>query len=99
MEAVGGVVEDGEDCVGGVFVAEARVVLVGEVKAPGEGEGGAGHVGLAPELPQDRPVLAGDLVDGGGVAGGDEVVAGRVFVNGIDVEVVPGVGGVEARSR
>ena len=52
--------------------------------------------GFATKLPEDGAVLAGDLIDGAGVAGGDEVVARGVFVNGIDVEVVPRLGGVKA---
>jgi hypothetical protein len=94
VEAGGGVVEEGEDCRGGVLVAHARVVLVGEVEAGPEGEGG--RAVRAAELPDDGPVRAGDVVDGGRVARGDEIVAGRVFVDRVDVEVVPGQGGVEA---
>jgi len=96
MKAVGGVVEDGRDGRYSVLVAEARVVLVGEIQAVGEGEGGG--VGVT-ELPEDGTIGAGDFVDGGGVASGDEVVAGVVFVDRIDVEVVPGEGGVKASAR
>jgi hypothetical protein len=97
MKAVGGVVEDGKDGRYSVLVAEARVVLVGEIQAVGEGEGGGG-VGFA-ESPEDGTIGAGDFVDGGGVGSGDEVVAGVVFVDRIDVEVVPGEGGVKAGAR
>ena len=96
METIGCVVEEAEDGGRGVFVDEARVVLVREVEAIGEGEGGGGAVGFADKLPKDGAVLARDLVDGAGVAGGDEVVACGVFVNRVDVEVVPWLGGVEA---
>jgi hypothetical protein len=94
MKAVGGVVEDGKDGRYSVLVAEARVVLVGEIQAVGEVEGGGG-VAVA-DLPEDGTVGAGNFVDCGGVASGDEVVAGVVFVDRIDVEVVPGEGGVKA---
>lgn len=97
MKAVGSVVEDSKDGRRSVLVAEARVVLVGEIQAVGEGEGGGG-IGAA-ELPEDGTIGAGDFVDGGGVAGGDEVVAGVVFVDRVDVEVVPREGGVKARAR
>ena len=50
---------------------------------------------LAVEAPNDVAGGAVDLADGAGVASGDEVVAQSVFVNGVDVEVVPGVRGVE----
>lgn len=50
---------------------------------------------LAVEAPNDVAGGAVDLADGAGVASGDEVVAQSVFVNGADVEVVPGVRGVE----
>ena len=96
-KAVGGVVEDGKDGRYSVLVAEARVVLVGEVQAVGEGERGGG-IGAA-ELPEGDAIGAGDFVDGGGVASGDEVVAGIVFVDRVNVEVVPGEGGVESRAR
>jgi hypothetical protein len=48
------------------------------------------------EAPDDGAVGAVYLVDGAGVAGGDEVVARGVLVDAVDVEVVPGVGGVVA---
>ena len=44
----------------------------------------------ATKLPQDCAVLTGDLVNGASVTCGDEVVTGSVFVDGVDVEVVPG---------
>lgn len=69
MKAVGGVVEDNKDDRCSVLVAEARVVLVGEIQAVGEGEGGGG-VGAA-ELPEGDAISAGDFVDGGGVASGE----------------------------
>lgn len=53
---------------------------------------------LPAQSPDDlagRPV---DFVHRTGIARGDEVVAIAVFVDGVDVEVVPGVGGVVARA-
>lgn len=48
------------------------------------------------ETPDQRTSCGVDLVDGVGVAGGDEVGAGGVFVDGVDVEIIPGVGTVVA---
>ena len=77
MKAVGGVVEDNKDDRCSVLVAEARVVLVGEIQAVGEGEGGGG-VGAA-ELPEDGAISTGDFVDGGGCGERRESVAGVVL--------------------
>ena len=93
MKDVGGVVEDDKDGRCSVLVAEARVLLVGEIQGLDEGEGGGG-VG-AVELLESGAIGARDFVDGGGVARGDEVVASVVFVDRVDVEVVPREGGTE----
>lgn len=88
------VVVNGNDLLLAVLGAAqvARVVLEGELDALSELEVG----GLAAELPEDFAGAAVDLVGGVGVAGGDEVVALVVLVDAVDVEVVPGVGGVVA---
>lgn len=68
------------------MVLEAELHVVAELE-----------VGLcAAEAPDDFAGGAVDFVYGAGVARGDEVVALAVFVDGVDVEVVPGIGGVVA---
>lgn len=69
-----------------------RVMLEAELHVVAELEVGF----CAAEAPDDFAGGAVDFVHGAGVARGDEVVALAVFVNGVDVEVVPGVGGVVA---
>lgn len=49
---------------------------------------------LATELPDDDACAAIDLIDCVGVTCGDEVVPFGILVDAVDVEVVPGVGGV-----
>lgn len=51
---------------------------------------------LPAQSPDDLARGPVDLVHRAGIARGDEVVAVAVFVDGVDVEVVPGVGGVVA---
>ena len=63
-----------------IFVAEAGVVLVREVEAGFESEGGGGGVWLTAELPEDRAVASGDFVDGAAVAGRNEAVTSRIFI-------------------
>lgn len=53
---------------------------------------------LPAQSPDDLARGPVDLVHGAGVARGDEVVAVAIFVDGVDVEVVPGIGGVVARA-
>ena len=53
---------------------------------------------LPAQSPDDLARCTVDFVHGAGIARRDEVVAIAVFVNGVDVEVVPGVGGVVARA-
>jgi len=88
---MGRVVVQGDDLFISVLRDEACVVLEAELDALTELKVGF----LAVEAPNDVAGGAVDLVDGAGVAGGYEVVTRGVFVNGVDVEVVPGVGGVE----
>src|SRR5262245_40917259 len=51
---------------------------------------------LAAEPPEDRAGLAAELVDRARVARRDEVVAGRLLLDGVDVEVVVRVAGRRA---
>src|SRR5215218_2728790 len=80
MKDCGAVIEDGD---GAVFLAPSVVL---------EGESGAStHLEvtlLAAEAPNDLTAFAVDLVDGGGIASGDEEVVIVVYVYGVDVEVV-----------
>lgn len=71
---------------------EARVVLEAEGRVGTEGEGRL----LAVQPPQDLAGAAGDFVHRARVPRGDDVVAVGVFVDAVDVEVVPGVGRVVA---
>lgn len=68
---------------------EAKVDAVPELE-------GAVFAGKAPD---NGPVGPVDLVDRASVAGGDEVVPVGVFVDAVDVEVVPSVGAVVSRAR
>lgn len=78
-----------------IFLAEpARVVLEAELGAVGHFEVAA----VAVEAPDDATVGAVDLVHGAGVAGRDEVVALGIFVDAVDVEVVPRIRRVVARA-
>jgi hypothetical protein len=61
-------------------------VLVAEGDVVGDREGGV----LATDRPEDVAGVARDVVDGGGVAAADEVVALRGLDGGVDVEVVVG---------
>jgi hypothetical protein len=94
LGAVGGVVEEGDDFDVVVLGEEAGVVPEAEGGVGGEGKGAA----LAVQTPDDAAVGAVDFEEGAGVARGDEVVAGGVLCDAVDVEVVPGVGGVVARA-
>src|SRR5919107_4895343 len=74
------VVEDGD---GAILLPSGIVLPVGAGALP--------HLEvtlLATETPQHLPVSAVYLVDGGGVAGGDEEVVVVVHLYGVDVEVV-----------
>src|SRR5215212_9713470 len=82
----GTVIENGD---GAVSLAPS-VVLVGE-------SGARSHLEVAlltPEPPQDLAAFALYLVDGRGPFSGDEEVAVKVYVYGVDVEVVEGRAGV-----
>src|SRR5918998_4618580 len=76
------VIEDGDGAIG----LAARVVLK-------DGSSARPHLKCAlfpPQAPYDLTGHAVDLVDGGGLAGGDYQVAVVVYVYGVDVEVVKG---------
>src|SRR5215212_1188276 len=78
------IVEDGDLTVG---------VAAGVVLESGPGAGTHLEVALLPaQTPDDLSRLSVDLVHGGGVAGGDEQVILIVYVYGVDVEVVVGLG-------
>jgi hypothetical protein len=46
--------------------------------------------------PDDLSVRSVDFVNGTCIASGDEIIPLRIFVNAVDVEVVPGIGAVVA---
>lgn len=91
---VSGVVVQGDHFAVAVLRDVASMVLEAEVHIGTESEIGL----LAPESPDDLAGCSVDLVHRAGVAGGNEVVTFGVFVDGVDVEVIPGVGGVVAGS-
>lgn len=76
------------------FRVEARVVLKAESDVGAKVEGRV----FAVETPDYGAVCAVYFVDGARVARGEQVVTVGVFVNAVDVEVVPCVGGVVAGS-
>lgn len=91
---VSGVVVEGDHFAVAVLRDVAGMVLEAEVHIGTESEIGL----LAPESPDDFAGCPVDFVDRAGVARGNEVVTLGVFVDGVDVEVIPGVGGVVAGS-
>ena len=94
LGAVGAVVVEAENFDAVVLREPAGVVLEAKVDAVPQRKGAVG----AGQAPDNAAVSAVDLVHGAGVAGGDQVVALRILVDTVDVEVVPGVGAVVARS-
>ena len=48
--------------------------------------------------PDDLAIGSIDLVDCACVAGGDEIVPISILINAVDVEVVPSIGAIVARS-
>ena len=90
LRAVGAIVVQTDDLDVALLSEPAGMVLEAELGPLGHVKVGA----VAVEPPDDGAVGAVDLVDGAGVAGGDEVVAVGILVDAVDVEVVPRVGGV-----
>jgi hypothetical protein len=92
LSSVRRVVVDGDNLLLPVLRAAqvTRVVLESELDALTELEVGR----LAAELPDDLASATIDLVSGVCITSRDEVVAFVVLVDAVDVEVVPGVGGV-----
>ena len=92
--AVGRVIEERDDFFVAVAGEEACMVLEAECDV-----GTKLKVGLqAAQAPDDLAGGAVDLVNGTGVASGDQVVTVGISVNGVDVEVVPRIGGVPSRT-
>lgn len=88
VEAVGGVVEDGYDGVGGVFAHEARVVLHGEVQTvlAFEITGLAAFGSRAAESPDYGAVCGIDAVDCADMASRYHVIAGALrFCDRVDM--------------
>lgn len=75
------------------FGEETGVVLEGEFDVRAEFEARR----FAAELPYNGACGAVDLVEGVDVASGDQIrIGGGVFVDRVDVKVVPGIGAVVA---
>lgn len=95
LSAVGGVVKQRDDLFISSPFNKPGVVLETELDV-------GAKVEVGPETAQTPDDLAGgaiDLVDCTGVAGRDQIVAVGVFVDGVDMEVVPCIGRIVSRAR
>lgn len=94
LGTMGAVVVQADDFDVAILLQPASVVLEAKL-------GSVGHLEVrtvAVEAPDYGAVGTVDLVDGAGITSRNEVVALGIFVNAVDVEIVPRVGRIVARS-